>query len=386
MGKHEVGTPKYIANKIKAKGLQKLRWYCQMCQKQCRDENGFKCHTSSESHQRQLLIFADNADKYIDEFSKEFSDGYLELLHRQFGTKRVHANKVYQDYIADRDHLHMNATQWESLTEFVKWLGREGKCVVDETEKGWFVSYIERDPETIELQNQLAKKTKMEKDDEEKMQEFFERQVKLGQQSSSSRSVSAPSELVRENADEKLTLKLVTKKTMEPPAPKRTLSALEKLELEEKERRKKARIEEKKAEERKREKEEEVKPIRKAQDNEDGWLSEDIVVKVVLKSLGEKYYGKKGYVTKVLDKYGALVKMIDTEVKLKLDQDHLETVIPNIGRQVKILKGPHKGSVAELVDINTNKFCVRLKVISGKSKGEILDRIPYENMSKLYTR
>jgi hypothetical protein len=33
-----------IANRIKAKGLQKLRWYCQLCQKQCRDENGFKCH------------------------------------------------------------------------------------------------------------------------------------------------------------------------------------------------------------------------------------------------------------------------------------------------------------------------------------------------------
>lgn len=31
-------TPKAIANKIKSKGLQKLRWYCQMCQKQCRDE------------------------------------------------------------------------------------------------------------------------------------------------------------------------------------------------------------------------------------------------------------------------------------------------------------------------------------------------------------
>lgn len=33
-------TPKAIANRIKAKGLQKLRWYCQMCQKQCRDEVG----------------------------------------------------------------------------------------------------------------------------------------------------------------------------------------------------------------------------------------------------------------------------------------------------------------------------------------------------------
>ena len=49
MGKKaEVGTPKWLSNKIKSKGLQKLRWYCQMCEKQCRDENGFKCHTMSE--------------------------------------------------------------------------------------------------------------------------------------------------------------------------------------------------------------------------------------------------------------------------------------------------------------------------------------------------
>ena len=40
MGKEKAGalTPKAISNRIKAKGLQKLRWYCQMCQKQCRDE------------------------------------------------------------------------------------------------------------------------------------------------------------------------------------------------------------------------------------------------------------------------------------------------------------------------------------------------------------
>lgn len=40
MGKDKGGflTPKAIANRIKSKGLQKLRWYCQMCQKQCRDE------------------------------------------------------------------------------------------------------------------------------------------------------------------------------------------------------------------------------------------------------------------------------------------------------------------------------------------------------------
>lgn len=53
-------------------------------------------------------------------------DGYLELLRRRFGTKRVNCNIVYQEYIAYREHIHMNSTQWETLTEFIKWLGREG--------------------------------------------------------------------------------------------------------------------------------------------------------------------------------------------------------------------------------------------------------------------
>ena len=48
MPKNDVGGPKWLANKMKSKGLQKLRWFCQMCEKQCRDENGFKCHVRYE--------------------------------------------------------------------------------------------------------------------------------------------------------------------------------------------------------------------------------------------------------------------------------------------------------------------------------------------------
>ena len=50
-------------------------------------------------------------------------------------------------YIGHKEHLHMNATKWLTLTEFIKHLGREGLCVVDETEKGWYITYIDRDPE-----------------------------------------------------------------------------------------------------------------------------------------------------------------------------------------------------------------------------------------------
>ncbi|XP_033606587.1 DNA/RNA-binding protein KIN17 [Cryptotermes secundus] len=183
MGKHEVCAPKYIAKKIKAKGLQKLRLYCQMSEKQCHDENGFRCHMTSESHQRQLLLFADNADRYINNFSKEFERDYLEVLKHEFGTKRVHANRVYQHYISDRHHLHMTSTKWDTLTDFVKWLGREGKCKVDEGEEGWFVQHVDRDPETTVMQEAVSRKEKIDRDDQEMMMAFTEKQIEKGKES-----------------------------------------------------------------------------------------------------------------------------------------------------------------------------------------------------------
>jgi len=185
MGKNDGPlTPKAIAKKIKAKGLQKLRWYCQMCQKQCRDANGFKCHCESESHQRQILLFAENQGKYMDRFSMEFEAGFMDIVRRQFRSKRVHANLVYNEYIKDRQHVHMNATRWVTLTGFVLYLGRSGKCKVEETPKGWYLTYIERDPEALALQAAAEKKEKMDLNDEEQERKELERRVKAVSQRS----------------------------------------------------------------------------------------------------------------------------------------------------------------------------------------------------------
>ena len=43
----------------------------------------------------------------------------------------------------------MNSTRWPTLTDFVKHLGKESLCEVNETEKGWFITYIDRDPEVL---------------------------------------------------------------------------------------------------------------------------------------------------------------------------------------------------------------------------------------------
>ena len=72
-----------------------------------------------------------------------------QLRVARYGTKRVAANQVYQEYISDKLHLHMNATKWPTLTDFVKHLGKESLCEVQETEKGWFITYNDRDPEML---------------------------------------------------------------------------------------------------------------------------------------------------------------------------------------------------------------------------------------------
>jgi len=67
----------------------------------------------------------------------------------RFGTKRVRVNQVYQEYIADKHHLHMNSTRWVTLTEFTKHLGRTGVGRVDETEQGWFIAWIDSSPKAL---------------------------------------------------------------------------------------------------------------------------------------------------------------------------------------------------------------------------------------------
>ena len=80
MGKNDFLSPKGIANASKAKGLQKLRFYCQVCAKQCRDQNGFKCHITSEAHLRQMELFGQNQSRFIDGYSEEFLKEFLQLM------------------------------------------------------------------------------------------------------------------------------------------------------------------------------------------------------------------------------------------------------------------------------------------------------------------
>uniref|UniRef100_A0A8C2YPV1 DNA/RNA-binding protein Kin17 WH-like domain-containing protein n=1 Tax=Chinchilla lanigera TaxID=34839 RepID=A0A8C2YPV1_CHILA len=330
MGKSDFRTPKAISNRIKFKGFQKLHWYCRMCQKQCWDEHGFRCHWMSESHQRQVLLASENPQQFMDYFSEEFHNDFLELLRRCFGTKRVHNNIVYNEYISHLGHIHMNVIQWETLTDVAKWLGREGLCKVDETLKDWYIQYIDRDPETICWQLEKTAKFIKEQVDEEKVTFNLNEGACSSAGATSSKSSSlGPSALK--------TFRTSSQSSAQPKEKKKKKSALDEIM--------------------------EIEEVKKKTSRTDYWLQPEIA----------KYHKKKGIVK----------EKIDSADKLKFDQTHLETVIPAPGKRIPVLNGGFRGNEDTLESISEKSFSGTIVIATGPLKGCRVEGIQYEDISKL---
>ncbi|KAK9154281.1 hypothetical protein Sjap_001761 [Stephania japonica] len=396
MGKNDFLTPKAIANRIKAKGLQKLRWYCQMCQKQCRDENGFKCHCMSESHQRQMEVFGQNPSRIVDGYSEEFESSFMEHMKRSHRFSRVAATVVYNEYISDRHHVHMNSTQWATLTEFVKHLGRTGQCKVEETPKGWFITYIDRDSETLFKEKLKSKRLRADLVDEERQERAIRRQIEKAEESvfSAAESPMEGGELDELPLEEgnriegKVAFALAggsSTKIVAKEAPKKAIFDEVTAEKSDKGSRSGGNVvkgsggrtalddlmkEEEKAKER--------------SNRRDYWLCEGIVVKVMSEGLKCKgYYKQKGVVMKVIEKYVGEIRMLDSKHVLRVDQNELETVIPQIGGIVRIVNGAYRGSNGRLLSVDTDNFCAKVQIEKGIYDGRVLQAVEYEDICKL---
>lgn len=404
MGKNDFLTPKAIANRMKAKGLQKLRWYCQMCQKQCRDENGFKCHCMSESHQRQMQVFGQNPTRVVDGYSEEFEQMFLDLMRRSHRFSRIAATVVYNEYINDRHHVHMNSTQWATLTEFIKYLGKTGKCKVEETPKGWFITYIDRDSETLFKERLKNKRVKSDLAEEEKQEREIQKQIeraaeKLYEGESSGKEVVEDGDEKKKDEESGLKsgvkvgfvlgggVKQVTTGKERVESSKVVFEDEEDEKVERGEKRKKSGDSGRSEKERRSALDELMKEEEKKKERmnrKDYWLFEGIIVKVMSKALAEKgYYKQKGVVRKVIDKYVGEIEMVDSKHVLKVDQEELETVLPQIGGIVKIVNGAYRGSNARLLGVDTEKFCAKVQIEKGVYDGRVIKSIEYEDICKL---
>ena len=417
-------TAKQIGKRIKAKGLGRLKWYCQMCQKQCRDENGFKCHTASESHLRQMELFAQNPAHYLDQLSNEFETNFLKLLSRRFNTTSVDANKVYNEYVQDKEHTHMNATKWETLSGFVQYLGRTGKVRVEESERGLYITWVDRNPEALARAEKQAKKQRATLDDIAANERLMKQRLALAKLTSSSSSLAtarpterddtaagvnmdshgnivlglttdgtSSSKLSRKRpSDSRPTLMFgrgasgessagsvtsgavdgVAAPTVPATAPSVTTRPTISFQL---------------------------PPTKRARHDDyqqsgtigtrsKMWMCEGLVVKIKNKTVGGgAFYKKKARISNCnRTALTADVRVIDVGTKIRIHQKDLETVIPkpnlsNERSRVMLLQGDHRGLTGTLIVLHVDSFNCDVELDDGTQKK--ICGIEYEDVSKV---
>merc|ERR1712187_612129 len=105
-----------------------------------------------------------------------FEKNFLEQLRISYPFSCIQANEFYQEVIKDKHHVHMNSTKWFTFTDFIKYLGRTGKCIVEETERGWYITLVKYDVKKVnQEQNRLEKEKVLQNLERRKLREFAEK-------------------------------------------------------------------------------------------------------------------------------------------------------------------------------------------------------------------
>ena len=339
----------------------------------------------------------------------------------------MNANNVYQELIQDKEHVHMNATKWTTLTDFVQYLGKTGKCVVEETERGWYVTYIERDPTILAQKENYQRRVDSEKREEEKLAKRMDLQrveaAKLMDRAGVGLHVEA-SNMNRLESDKPIALKIGvppvkkakkkksvvfggdsgdesdgenkadkepnTKFSALPSNNKKSSNDASMLPETVAKKRKIVLVEDnhvrnERAKYSKRQRQQEsddLEDIRKK-----NWIRKDILVRIISKDVAKgKYYKRKAIINQVFQKYTAEIEILDSGPDvtdggdtIEIDQSNLETVVPKEGKKVKILNGRGRGILATLLSADHDKCRGELELVDD---GTIVKKVDFDDFSK----
>ena len=379
MPKPERGTPKWIANQWRKKGLSKLRWHCGLCGVSCKDANGFRMHLEHENHLRRELEQegvererSDNIEaRYMpDAFSEAFERNYLKYLATEKVGQRVKAHEAYRVlHPNDRAHDDMHKTCWGTLGRFIADLRERGEVEAEREGNGWIVFLTEESPAAAwaglsdadaravrgrddlpmkrawnEVEDELRKKRRHANDQLEDVMAHAERAAALAPPKLKATLGAATA--MRRDAAPRVAFGFgaAARCPVAPPAPP---------------------------------------PAEEPEDvpTAGRWPRPGLVVKARAgKSLHGGAFDKVKCVVLRLRSGGSVdVEALAGGARAALDERHLETVIPNVGKPVRVVAGDRDGEAATLLEIHVDTYDAKIQLRDG---GAIVDRVPYEHICK----
>ena len=93
------------------------------------------------------------------------------------------------------------------------------------------------------------------------------------------------------------------------------------------------------------------------------WIQPNIQIRIISTTrLGGKFYNTKAKILEILDKYTFILLTNNGTLSQEFKEKDLETVIPDIGNDVLILKGDNRGETAKLLERDKKKNKVLLQL------------------------
>ena len=97
------------------------------------------------------------------------------------------------------------------------------------------------------------------------------------------------------------------------------------------------------------------------------------------KTLQGGAFDKVKCVVRSVSNDGVSVETLDGRSRATLPLTKLETVIPAVGKRVRVVGGAHKGEAATLEALDLGAFAARIRL---EASGEVVEGVPYEDVCK----
>ena len=146
----------------------KLRFFCGLCKIGCRDENGYKCHVSTDGHIRRVMVSnGSTRDFEIKKSDRDFRQNFLDHLIRRHLGQTVLAYDAYRElFPGDRSLNALHGTCWGNLGSFAAHLKKEGFLEAEKGLKGWMLRMTDevvQQDEEVEQEQPQTKRRKVER-------------------------------------------------------------------------------------------------------------------------------------------------------------------------------------------------------------------------------
>ena len=273
----------------------------------------------------------------------------------------------------------MNGTCWTTLSGFVQSLASNGICEIEESERGWYITYIQRDEkERLRKQRELdlarsnqdvqdrtikhfeEERERMEKTMDAKRLHFTEADdvdISSGPIIPSFALNTVKEEPEKEKLDKSVDFNALLGDPKPSDSPERdehpqvpqessaipidTLTNEFSYSVDEK--------------------------------HNESWLRKGLEVKILNEKLGNGVvFKKKGEIVDLFDEFTAKVKVMNSNMVIKIDQDELQTTTPKVGDCAIVVNGPLVGEHVKMIKLLKEEDFCEVEILSGIHQGKVV--------------